>query len=203
MRMWSQGVTITICAGLLGIGLLGQPGLAWGQGAESRVQIDQVPANTLAGEVGLSEGQVLQTIMGSEPGALDYGLDEISPRQGVRVSQFGVENSVTINQQGRSNFAAVLQAGEYNTTDITQRGSSNAAGVLLGGFGNNVALLQEGDGNQYLLGYRGSGLDLTGPRRREQIGQNNRMIEVGRSSTPMRIQQRGTDMRLRIRHNSP
>jgi hypothetical protein len=193
-----------MCTGLLGIGLLlGQSGLVWGQAPGADVQIDQVspvaPANALAGEVGLSEGQLLQTIAGPETGSLGYGLDGTLPRQGVRVLQFGVENSVTVNQQGSSNFAAVLQAGGYNVTDITQRGTSNAAGVLLGGFGNEVALLQEGEGNRYLLGYRGSGLD----RRREQIGQNNRMIEVGRSSTPMRIQQRGTDMRLRIRHNSP
>lgn len=104
---------------------------------------------------------------------------------------------------GEDNLAVAVQEGSNNVTTIQQYGRKNKAGIRLIGRNNEVGLLQIGRGNEYLLDHTGSGLDLTGSKRIEQIGRGNRMIEVGRRSVPMNIQQRGNGMAMIVRHNQP
>lgn len=200
-------------AGLLGVlfAVFGAaPSLAQETEANgSEAVIEQVPASpaptTLSTRI--PQDQLLQTVlsplqtMGPDFAAWsgDDPLNVTGQRAVVR--QDGAGNTATVDQRDASNVAAILQRGNFNDTRVAQRGRSNAAGIVIDGNNNRLELLQRGVGNRYLLGFRGNNLGGPTGRRVSQQGTNNVLVELGRTSMPFNIQQRGNDMRMVIRHS--
>lgn len=129
-----------------------------------------------------NETSVTQGPVGRHDGSIS-GLPRVSP---------GVD--------GTSNLAVSVHSGHANTTTIRQFGADNTAGIRLDGSDNAVGLLQIGQGNDYLLDHTGSGLDLTGSNRIEQIGNQNTLVQEG-GGTPINVQMRGDGIRMFIRQN--
>ena len=123
----------------------------------------------------------------------------------------GDDNDASVVQEpgdgfpGENNLAVIVQDGSYNQTTIRQRGRNNVAGIKLDGNSNGIALEQTGHGHGYLLDFTGSGLSSahrTATHRVQQLGRNNQLVQVGENSMPFNIRQRGSDMRMVIRHRA-
>jgi hypothetical protein len=108
--------------------------------------------------------------------------------------------SVSPGLDGTGNRAVSVHRGSDNTTTIQQFGADNTAGIRLSGSDNAIGLLQIGRGNEYLLDHQGTGLDLTGSDRIEQIGNQNTLVQEG-VGAPIGVQMRGDGMRMIIRQN--
>ena len=122
----------------------------------------------------------------------------------------GDDNDASVVQEpgggfpGKNNLAVIVQDGSFNETTIRQRGRDNVAGIKLDGNSNGIALEQTGHGHGYLLDFTGSGLGSahrTATHRVQQLGRNNQLVQVGENSMPFNVRQRGSDMRMVIRHH--
>jgi hypothetical protein len=113
------------------------------------------------------------------------------------IAQQHVGNQAMLEQFGTAHLAVVEQQGVGNTTHLRQFGSDHLYGSWLRGDGNAVEVVQEGRSNHYLLEFEGDGLQHTAL----QAGVNLQAVQVGVTSVPFSIEQRGSDMSLLIRHN--
>lgn len=152
-----------------------------------------------ARETGLPRLPILQLQLeeGGE-GVLPSEFD-VRGNQAV-IQQSGRDNTAEIRQHGRNNLAFVVHEGVGNLTTVRQQGASNLAGIRLRGSENAVDLLQRGQRNRYLLDVTGSGLNLTGPSRIEQIGNDNLLIQQGPAERFFNVRQQANGMRMVIRH---
>ena len=152
-----------------------------------------------------NEATITQRGSQNEASATQLGADNTTTITQGALSGYSGRASVLSgrsNTGGTGNLAVSVQRGRNNTTNIQQYGSENTAGIRLDGSNNEMGLLQVGTGNEYLLDYAGSGLDMAGPNRIEQIGNNNALLQEGRGK-PISVQMRGNGIRMRIRHNTP
>lgn len=184
---------------------------AGGNAQASEAVIDQVSPSEatprLTAPTNLPEDQLLQTILGKlqsvgpDLSTLTGSSPLLQEGQQAIIRQDGTGNAATVDQRNTSNLAIILQRGVLNETTVTQRGRSNAAGIVLDGSNNSLDVLQAGNGNRYLLGFQGDDLGRPGSRAVSQRGNNNLLVELGRTSMPFSIQQNGNGMRMMIRHS--
>ena len=123
----------------------------------------------------------------------------------------GDENEATVVQEsgggfpGENNLAVIVQDGSFNETTMQQRGRDNVAGIKLDGNSNGITLEQTGNGNEYLLDFDGDDLGSMGSsstHRVNQIGSNNRLVQVGEGRMPFNVRQRGNGIQMVIRHGA-
>jgi len=147
-----------------------------------------------------NEATVTQEGEGHEASVAQLGTrNDMSVVQGPVSSYGGSTPSYVGGGPGSDNLAVAVQDGSDNATTIQQYGSKNIAGVRFDGSDNAMELLQVGDGNEYLLDHAGNGLDLTGSRHVEQIGNNNLLRQRG-AGTPISVQMKGEGIRMEITH---
>ena len=123
------------------------------------------------------------------------------------VTQEGPSNDASVRQFGPGaydNLAVLVQLGAANSTSIRQRGANNLAGIRLEGTNNGIQLTQNGEDHKYLLDFEGSGLGTRSEggqgHRVHQMGTDNHLVQVGEGRMPFNVRQRGTGMRMIIRH---
>lgn len=115
------------------------------------------------------------------------------------VTQIGAGNLGLIDQDGMGNTAAVHHDGLGNVVFATQAGDLNILGLWIRGDDNHVDVLQLGDDNQYFLSFEGDELR----HHVRQVGEGHRLVQHGRGTRPLSIQQSGSPMEIRIEHHPP
>ncbi|MFP4229140.1 MAG: hypothetical protein ACLFTE_09965 [Salinivenus sp.] len=174
------------------LGLTGASPLPGGSGSGANAVVEQRGDN--------NDATVSQEGEGHEASVAQLGnRNEMSITQGPTSRYEGSPPSYVEGTTGSGNLAVGVQDGSDNATDIRQYGSDNIAGIRLDGSDNAMELLQVGNENEYLLDHAGDGLDLTGSRRVEQIGNNNLLRQQG-AGTPISVQMKGEGMRMEITH---
>lgn len=138
--------------------------------------------------LGLTSAQCLLTSSG--PQARSGG-------NAATVVQRGSDNSAAILQRGGANVVQASQYGGDNVLEAIQVGSGHLLGVRLKGDENSVEVQQRGEGNRYLLSFEGDGLDHSV----RQAGTELRLIQIGQGGRPFDVEQRGSDMTIRIEHD--
>jgi len=159
-------------------------------------------AQEIARRAPVGETQVLRRIL-DEDGTT--ASEEVLPGAGYSTGttflrQTGQANRARVTQQGEGHVVRILQNGIGNDVRITQSGTSHRASVALNGSQNDVGVVQQGAENRYELTASQDGIQHAQPYGRVQIGTGNTLIEQGGNAIPMRIQQQGDGMTMRIRH---
>lgn len=127
--------------------------------------------------------------------ALDEGLNNVANT--AIVMQNGENNLVQVNQSGHSNVAVLEQAGNNIRNTVTQSGTGNIYGSKLTGNNHELDVSQIGNHNLYLFEYNSSK-----PLKHsvEQIGNNLKAVQIGKTSKPFGIKEYGKGMHIIIRH---
>lgn len=163
----------------------------------------------------VSSGSGNSAVVFQQGSGSDARVQQVGTQNEASISQIeGTGNDAVVEQTGgtpgggtmagQNNLAVIVQNGSMNETALRQWGDDNIAGIRLIGNQNRITLTQDGSGNQYLMDFTGSALGSMGrseTHRVRQIGNNNRLIQVGTGSMPFNVRQRGNGMRMRIQHH--
>lgn len=115
------------------------------------------------------------------------------------VQQGGQGNAAGITQYGTGNEGQITQEGDDNETYIVQKGRDNYAKLSVLANSTSLMLVQQGNEHYYerTLGSAYEGQDLGTIL---QTGARNTIVETGTPAVPLKIEQRGADMKLFIEH---
>lgn len=115
----------------------------------------------------------------------------------AEIVQSGRHNIARIIQQGARNVLHASQVGARNELYAEQIGDGNQIAARLIGDDNSLQVQQHGDDNAYLFSFEGDGLDHS----LSQVGSGLRAVQLGTGDLPFSIEQKGTDMQIRIVHD--
>lgn len=141
--------------------------------------------------LGNSDAECVLSSSGTVPSSADGNS--------AHIVQSGSHNVATIVQEGNANVLHASQIGDGNTLNAEQFGDRNRIAARLVGNENSLQVEQYGDDNAYLFSFEGDGIDHS----LIQYGSDLRAVQLGTGDLdlPYSIEQRGTDMQIRIGHD--
>ncbi len=129
--------------------------------------------------------------------SLSGNFSNLTDKNTAIVLQNGSNNIAQVNQSGSANVAVLQQAGNNINNSITQVGNKNVYGSVLIGNNHQLEVSQIGNNNLYLLEYNSS---KTLNHTVQQIGNNLKTVQIGKTAKPYSVKQFGTGMNIIIHH---